>query len=759
MSEPTLWARLKQARAVQVTVVYLGACWFVLQLVSTLQDVLVLPPWIGSVTVVFLVVGLVVVLATAWVQSLPATTAAEEAGDVPTDWQIAPGDVIESLRAGRLPHLTWGRALGAGVVALSVVIGASGAYVLVTQGGRGLGPAPAGAGSAHEGVAVLPFAVSGPGLDEFSEGMVSLVSVNIDGIDGIRSVNPRTVISAWKEGLPDRASAPLADILRVAGHTGARYAVVGDAVSTGSTVRFTAELYDLADGQRVGDGRAEGPLDDMLALIDEMSVDLLRSLVARAGTQSATGIQRLDGLVTSSIAALSAYFEGEAHFREGRTNQALEAYERAVHADSTFALAWSRIASSYGWLSPGSPAVLEADRRAMELIDRLPARDATLVRGSTDAATLIPTPGVLDELRRHVERFPDDPEGWAVLGEYYLHVGGIVRTEEQTAEAILTAVDLDPEFAPYYVHALRYLVAIGDWRFNEYMELYRGLVEEERVRRYQMPWDFFHGRAEARDSAEAYFHANPVSAMTTSFEVYLRTDSTAERSLDLVRIASSADPFVAVLEAQILASLGRWNELRTLDATEVAVLSREGTSIATEVAVLLSRAGTAILTNATVDGLHPVAAATELSSALEAWALEAEANGEIMPDAAQHELQGLADASRLLADEQPAGALRALEALSTRGGATGWLGWWPVYYAESLARTGETRRAIAQYESDMVPWRAVARLRLAELYEDLGESERASENYAGFLRLFREADEGAAELVERGQAGLSRVGG
>lgn len=377
MSEPTLWARLKRARVVQITVVYLGACWFVLQLVSTLQDVLILPPWIGPVTVVLLAVGLVVVLATAWVQSLPGTTAAEEAGDVPTDWEIAPADVIESLRAGRLPHLTWGRAIGGGVVAISLAIGAAGAYVLMTQDGQGLGPAPVGAESAHEGVAVLPFAVSGPGLEEFGEGMVSLVSVNIDGMDGIRSVNPRTVISAWTEGLPGSASAPLHDVLRVAGRTGARYAVVGDAVSTGSTVRFTAELYDLADGQRVGDGRAEGALDDVLALIDEMSVDLLRSLVARSGTQSVTGIQRLDGLVTSSIAALSAYFEGEAHFREGRTGQALEAYERAVEADSTFALAWSRIASAYGWLSPGSPALLEADRRAVELIDRLPARDAT----------------------------------------------------------------------------------------------------------------------------------------------------------------------------------------------------------------------------------------------------------------------------------------------------------------------------------------------------------------------------------------------
>jgi len=92
-----------------------------------------------------LVVGLLVILTTAWVQSLPQTTAAEEAGEVPTDWQVAPSDVVASLKAGRLPHLTWGRAIIGGVMAMSLLFCAAGVFVLVTGGDSFLGPQEAGA--------------------------------------------------------------------------------------------------------------------------------------------------------------------------------------------------------------------------------------------------------------------------------------------------------------------------------------------------------------------------------------------------------------------------------------------------------------------------------------------------------------------------------------------------------------------------------------------------------------------------------------
>jgi tetratricopeptide (TPR) repeat protein len=763
MNDPSLIERLKRARAAQVAVVYLGASWFALQLVDTVQDMLSLPQWIGPVTILLLVVGLVVVVATAWVQSLASTTAAEEAGDVPTDWQIAPSDAIASLKAGRLPHLTWGRAALGGVVSLSLAIGAAGGYVLLTKGTPALGPEPIGAASVAAGVAVLPFTVNGPGLDAFAEGMVSLVSTNIDGVDGLRSVNPRTVLSGWSEAFGESDVVSLDDALRAAGATGARYAVLGDAVSTGGTVRLSAELYDLADGSSVGEGGAEGDLDAILSLIDAMSVDLLRTLVAESGTQGATGIQRLDGLVTSSIEALNAYLEGEAHFREGRTTEALEAYERAVAADSLFALGWSRIASALGWIDPGSAGLADARERSLTLADRLPAREAALVRGYADVSRFTATPGVLDDLKLHVRRFPDDPEGWAVLGEYYLHVSAVVHTEDDVAEAITRAVDLDPGFAPYYIHLLRYQVGVGDWRFYEYMESYRGLVSEERAERYQMQWDFHHGDAEARSAAEDFYRDRPVSARNLAFEVFLASDSIGERNLDLIRPLLADNPFMGAMEIQVLASLGRFDEVLPPAGRFTFITPALGSMDQ------FPRAGMAILTGSTVDGVTPGEGATLLAASLGETIEAVEATETIEAaglgpgldvDGMVDELTAFRAAVEALAGGEPERAAAILGALPTKGRLTAFIWpWWRPFYAESLASSGDVRGAIRLYETNLFYWRAVNRLRLGELYEEEGDLERSHENYRGFVRLFSDADEGGQELLERGRAGLARVGG
>ena len=161
MTGPSLWARLKQARIVQVLVVYLGGSYAVIEIAQMLQETAGLPDWVTGFALLLLIIGFVVVTATAWVQSLPATTAAEQAGERPTDWEIAPGDVVASLVAGKLPHLTWGRAILGGILAISLLFGGAGIYVVLSGRESPIGPTEASAGEAATAVAVLPFQARG----------------------------------------------------------------------------------------------------------------------------------------------------------------------------------------------------------------------------------------------------------------------------------------------------------------------------------------------------------------------------------------------------------------------------------------------------------------------------------------------------------------------------------------------------------------------------------------------------------------------
>lgn len=330
----------------------------VLQIADVLQDAVGLPQWVSAFAVLLLLIGLVIILATAWVQSLPATTAREEAGEIPTDWEIAPADVVESLKSGRLPHLTWGRAIMGGVVALSLLFGGAGLYVGLTGRSGVLGPRALGAGEAATGIAVVPFAITGgEDLELWREGMVDLLATNLDGMGGFRTIDSRTVMARWREQVPDDLEPELRTSLQVAASTGARYAVVGTVVGNPAGIRLSADLYDVSGGQidEVAQVSQEGPADRILELTSALSVDLTRELLAVTGQGMVQDV-RLDALTTTSLPALRAYLDfagavaayeravelGEYIYHVGlrigvaTLAQAQEAFERAIELDPGF---------------------------------------------------------------------------------------------------------------------------------------------------------------------------------------------------------------------------------------------------------------------------------------------------------------------------------------------------------------------------------------------------------------------------------------
>lgn len=544
MSQPPLWDRLRRARLVQILLVYLGVSWIVLQITETLMGLLELPEWVGPVALILLAIGMFVVLATAWVQALPQTTAREEAGEVPTDWQVAPGDAVTSLMSGELPHLTWGRAILGGVVALSLLFGAAGVFVLVRGPTSLIGPQEAGADDVASGIAVLPFHVTGPELEVYREGMVDLVSANLDGLSGYRAIDARTVLARWNRDIGETSDAELDEALRVAAGTGARYAVVGSGVELGSRIRFTADIYDLDTGEEVGAGQVEGSPEEVLALVDALTVDVMRSLLDATGQGSTAQTFRLASLLTESVPALRDYLEGDAAFRRGDFALAREHLERAVQKDSTFALALWRLGETWGWIDGiGAREGRDFKRRAAEHGDRLPPREAMLLQiGSAIADNY----GVkeLANLRDFIRRYPDDPDGWYLLGEMALHEWdetGI--TDAQLEEALYKTVELDPTFGPYYSHATEW--AIEKNHPDRYRELMAGFEanggDTERADRMRRKWEFLRGDPEQRAAA--------IEALGTMDEIELgQMDNSMLGRLD--KGLASAQPLLDAISRQ-----------------------------------------------------------------------------------------------------------------------------------------------------------------------------------------------------------------
>ncbi|MFN2384609.1 MAG: tetratricopeptide repeat protein, partial [Gemmatimonadota bacterium] len=458
MPDVSFWSRLRQARVFQLLAIYAGASWVILQVTSLFIGNLGLPQWAMPAAIILLLIGLVILCATAWVQSHPLTPHRAAAGDVPRARAVALGEMKDSLAAGRLPHLTWGRAILGGAFAFALLFGVAGLYVVIQDRGRSFTPEEARAEDAAPGIAVVPFSVRGAGLEVWREGMVDLLSTGLDGAAGLRAIDSRTVLARWGERVPGDAAADLATTLAVARETGARYAVVGSAVAIGPSVRLVADVYDAGSEKSLGQGTVEGPPDSVLHLVDQLAVEVLRVILQKGGGE----LPRIDlaSVTTASYPALKAYLEGEVLFRRAAFEEAITAYERAIAADSTFALAYYRLGLSYAWIqSIESERQREAVERALALTDRLPEREAVLVR-SLWSLINFELDG-LEPLREAVRKYPDDAEAWYLLGDTYYHLRSRALVTGEDAEAAFTrAMELDPRFAPYQIHLMNLALSL-----------------------------------------------------------------------------------------------------------------------------------------------------------------------------------------------------------------------------------------------------------------------------------------------------------
>ncbi len=759
-AQPSLIDRLKRARIVQVLLVYLGATWVVLQLVDTLVGLLSLPGWVGPVAVLLLGVGLVVVLATAWVQSLPSTTAAEEAGERPTDWQIAPADALASLRSGRLPHLTWGRAFLGGVVALSLLFGAAGLYVL-TGGGRGFpGPARAGAEAAADAVAVLPFEARGPELAVYGEGMVDLLTANLEGLGGLRTINSGTVVARWRSELGETTTAELEQALRVAGGVGARYAVRGSVVDAGGQVRLSADVFDLADGSRIDGVRVEGPSDGMLELVDELTVQLARPLVG--GQPGAAS--RARAVDTGSLDALEAYLRGEALFRQLRFDDATEAFREAITADSLFALAWWRMSEAWGWTDTSVDEGHEALRRAAALTAELPPRERVLLRADTDLQE--GSNAAMPALRSHLARHPEDADAWNVLGEFAAHAPWLSMASEDELESSFTrAVDLLPSFSPYYIHLIGLMMAERrETEFQEYVRRAGSMNPEDAfLVAWQPAWDFHWGDPEQMSAAATFLRSLPMSQRAVAS---LGTHSTDAA----MRVQASMDVFprgfhdqaYPYLSSAVSGAAGigpdRWEVRQAPGLVRWALLVGSAEPTVSELSAAVARGPT-------------------IAEAVSAAVLAAYAGKDALRDAA---LEALPDTAWSGPYGRFGGAADAAEARRSATAMSHLRNGEPL---AAVALLGETLRqtsydALAVYlmgqaQADLGAWdealrywdvllrsdfRPHVRLGMGRVYEAKGDTAAALESYRGFLAMWAEADPTLPPKVEAAEA-VRRLGG
>jgi DNA-binding SARP family transcriptional activator len=298
-------------------------------------------------------------------------------------------------------------------------------------------------------IAIMPFSVTGDRYAYLREGMVDLLSARLNDAGEIRTVAPQALLS-----LVSRASRDGDELARnreIARAARAQSFVMGSVVDAGARLHLSATIFDRDDEQGArAQTSVEGRPEDLPALVDELAVELL----ARMYDSPAGRLTRSAASSTRSVEALKAFLEGQAEFRAGRYSPAMEAFQRAVAADTGFALAYYRLSVAAEWASRIDIAQ-EAAARAAERSDVLSEHDRQLL-----TALVNQRQGRLAEAERAYQvvtaAYPDDVEAWYQLGEIQFHSGpergrSIMRAREAFERVLL----FEPNNREVLAHLLR----------------------------------------------------------------------------------------------------------------------------------------------------------------------------------------------------------------------------------------------------------------------------------------------------------------
>jgi TolB-like protein/Tfp pilus assembly protein PilF len=335
----------------RVLAIYAAGAWVVLQVVHTLAASLGLPAWFPPLAFVLLLVGLPVVVATAFVQDEgptdgraegaqpgAASTTAETVAARPADAAVRPPP-----GSGVRRFLTWRYALGGGVMAVAVWgLGAAGWLVLEgREGGRSAAPA-------ESRIVVLPFENLGGSEDQhFAEGMTEEITARLARVGGL-GVIARTSALQYRDLRKT--------VAEIGAELGVDYLLEGtvrwehrDGVP--SHVRVTPQLIRVSDATSLW----TDVYDEPLAGIFQVQSDIAQRVVDALGiTLLDRELRSVREAPTTVVEAYEHYLQANAAlsggYTEDRTRRAIELHTEAVRVDPSFAAAWAGLSRAHAAL-------------------------------------------------------------------------------------------------------------------------------------------------------------------------------------------------------------------------------------------------------------------------------------------------------------------------------------------------------------------------------------------------------------------------
>jgi adenylate cyclase len=201
-------------------------------------------------------------------------------------------------------------------------------------------------------LAVLPFTnlSSDPEQEYFSDGLTEDLITDLSRLSGLFVIARHSTFTYKGKAVK---------VQEVSQELGVRYVLEGSVRKAGERVRITAQLIEAPTGHHLWAERYDRPLQDILALQDEIVQKIVTTLRRQLTLWEQGHLVRK---TTDSLEAYDYYLRGEEYFyrvTKETTAQARQMYEQALALDPQYAEAYAQLGWTYArdWMMQWDPSL------------------------------------------------------------------------------------------------------------------------------------------------------------------------------------------------------------------------------------------------------------------------------------------------------------------------------------------------------------------------------------------------------------------
>jgi adenylate cyclase len=415
------------------------------------------------------------------------------------------------------------------------------AYKLRMPEARGLGTPPQGGLTPPmiPSIAVLPFdnMSTDSAQEYFSDGITEDLITDLSKLPGLFVIARNSTFTYKGKAVK---------VQQVGRELGVRYVLEGSVRKAGDRVRITGQLVDASTGHHLWADRYDRQLDDVFAVQDEITRNIVDALAVRLTGLAQQSRQRRR---TGNVEAYDMLLRGADRLRQTTREanlQARQLFEKAIALDPDYAEAHALLANTHfrDWSMGWSQDVhklewaREEAERALSLSDDLPVAHRML------AVVLLwmkQHERALKEAERAVALAPSDADGhWAVAE---------VLSWWRPAEAIAPidkAIRLNPYYPPTYLYTKGHAYYLTRCYEDAIRELRRVVSRNPDFLPAHALLSATYAELGRLDDARAEMletkRISPeISTSTVSTRLPYENSATMTRFIDAVRAAGSSD--------------------------------------------------------------------------------------------------------------------------------------------------------------------------------------------------------------------------